>query len=415
MSAQYGRGEIYQGLYNGNEAFSNQDFRRYDSDGPFNGLSASRYGPASMVETRQPKIRTSYPPSDDVKLWSTDLVTNDQEFFTAASELLSTIGRSEYQTTSSIKDTDKFSSQILQLRNTFSFGQLKMFSRALEIRYRCLPLFPEPHENQLTLLIRRCERHLGQLLRIMLQVDNFGHKSDDEIRDFIKNMLEPQTVQRDQSIHEKRDDEHNQRIDGGKRNSDSNIHPSSFQKGNDFTSHIVWDEVEDSPAEGDSQKWKEQTFEREPHDQRSSYMYTSNSNSRQRSQPRTPKEGRTHLEVNSESSFLNVEDQVYSFELSNMSQTGTTDNLKEETNSIATSYALARKASYTSKAKKPRGSVETIRYAKVQAPETLPESFMFEARIDDEIFMAVVVSVSAFPFGSVFSYLNFSTCSQKGG
>ena len=408
MSDQFGRGDTYEGLYNGNESFLNRDFRRYHRDRPFKGQSDSQYGPASSVENRNSKsqMHTNYTESNNMNLWVSDLVTNDQEFYTAASELLSTI-RPKYQTSSSTNDVEKLHSQILQLKYNFSIEQLKMFKRALEIRFKCLPLFPEPHENQLTSLIRRCERHLSQSLQILLQANEY--MVDDEVRDIINEELRHQQPQRDRSMYETRDDRHDQRINGGERNSDSNTHSTSFQDGNDFTSHIVWDDKGDNPTrENDDQVWKEQTFKRESHSERSSPMHKSNRNHRRSSQSRAPKGSETLLDDDVERSFLNVEDQIYSFELSNISQSFVTDDLKEETDSIATSYALAKKASSASKPKNPRSSAQTIRYAKVKAPETLPESFMFEARIDDEIFMAVVVSISQFSFIIITNLLTMS-------
>ena len=158
MSSHYERGELHEGLYNGNEFHSNQEFHRFSPEEPFKVPSYKK--PTPDVETHHSKRdgTAKYKSSNESKVWPKNMVTNDEEFYSFASQLLSVIGRGEYESTD---DVPKLSIQLLQLKNAFSVEQLKMFSKALDIRCRRLPLFPEPHENQMTSLIRQCERHLG--------------------------------------------------------------------------------------------------------------------------------------------------------------------------------------------------------------------------------------------------------------
>ena len=285
-----------------------------------------------------------------------DYLTNDHAFFVLASSALSEMERiggddMDYD------EREKSIAITLMLQKTLSLLQMKRFHEALDIRVKCMPKYPSDGESHLCTIVRRCNGMFGIELKALLRLTKGESESNHDRRDD-----EPRG-QGPKPWHNRRGPEDDSAFSSlpvtGSHSHSHSQSQSSFQKvetRNDLTDHIVWD----------NDLGKRMHIPKKTSNDTDSTAQMSQFN-----------------DGESEVYDMIVEDQegkANTFEGYNSS--GDNDD-----KSVASLYSISRTKALDSP---PPNNRKIVR---VKAPETLPGNFMFEARMNDDIFMVYVVSL----------------------
>jgi len=319
-----------------------------------------------------------------------EFLTNDHAFFTMASKLLSLLPDKE--------DDERFQGNCVEtaimLQKVISPSEMRDFSEALDIRFNSLPRNPSPSDTQLMYIIRRCEKRFGKEMKDVQQASKDFEQQGDTRRG---GNQQGGSHQNDPDEGRK---DHHTRTYRQEHQSGVSLFPSKehiFQSGSDeiFTmqppAHDIQNEryttpLSDGQDEGDLNDFTGHILSDEIISKSNSLKgimkRSANNNGMAVSQQET-------MSTVSSSIESEVYDMILDAKHENL-EDGKASNKKRSPNtednddiSVASSYSVLRSnaAKQTSKNR---------RVVKVMAPETLPENIMFEARLDDEIFMVHV-------------------------
>lgn len=323
-----------------------------------------------------------------------EFLTNDHSFFTMAARLLSLLPERETDNNEMFQGICVETAIMLQ--KIISPSELRDFSHALDIRFNALPRNPSPSDTQLMYIIRRCEKRFGKEMKDLQQAS----KEYEQRGDTRHGGSQQGGSHRNDPDEDK--NEHHMRTYTPENQAGDTLFPSKehiYQSRSDeiFTvqpPHAVQNERYASPQadgqdEGDLDDFTGHILSDENISKSNSLKgimkKTGSDNGIAASQQET---------ISTVSSSFN-ESEVYDMILDAKHEHlkhGKASNIKRspktEDNddiSVASSYSVLRSNASKLKAK-------NRRVVKVVAPETLPENIMFEARLDDEIFMVHVVS-----------------------
>ena len=291
-----------------------------------------------------------------------DYLTNDHAFFVLASSALSGMERiggddMDYD------EREKSIAITLMLQKTLSLLQMKRFHEALDIRVKCMPKYPSDGESHLCTIVRRCNDMFGSELKALLRLtkgeSELNHdRRDDEPRGQGPKPWHNRRGPEDEPRHNRRGPEDESAFSSLPVTGSHSQSQTSFQKmetRNDLTDHIVWD--------NDLGKRM--------------HIPKNSSNDTDSTAPM--------------SQFDDGESEVYDIIVEDQEELANTfegyNSGDNDDKSVASLYSLSRTKAMNSPHPNNRKIVS------VKAPETLPGNFMFEARMNDDIFMVYVVSL----------------------
>ncbi len=308
-----------------------------------------------------------------------ETILNDNEFLSLAKSILSVMEKDEVM----MKPTnqERSNSATAALRKVLPLDTLQKFNEALDSRLALMPKHPSWGESHDCTIVRRCEGIFGEELKALLK--NFDRVNDND---------QSEETRQDQNSGVAFMNRQQERYGTGTRVAPEDIptingnryvvKDSSPQKSQghskntayeaefDLTSHIVWGE--ETKRNGHTEKELSQ------------------------------KDTNIISETTSTSSSNYNESEVYDMfvdskpnECAKQKETGYTVQAAhakpiveddDDEKSVASMYSLSREKSLIS------NKANNRKFVSVRAPETLPGNFMFEARMNDDIFMVHVVS-----------------------
>ena len=275
-----------------------------------------------------------------------DYLTNDHAFFMLASSILSEIQRMDEGDMNS-NVPEKSASTTLVLQEILSLVQMHRFYEAIDIRLKCMPKHPSDGESHLCTIVRRCDEIFGIEMKTLLLFKGTSNNDSRDDQPRFQNPWQNQGASEDAhtfySLPKKQ----------------FNGHTISEQ--NDLTDHIIrendWEKRVPKTASNDT----DQTFPCET---------LSNSGSQFN-------DGEVYDIIVAEAEEEETED---------LDMDAETEKHDNDDKSVASMYSISREKSLQAPGHKNR------KFVSVKAPETLPANFMFEARMNDEVFMVHVVS-----------------------
>jgi hypothetical protein len=342
---------------------------------PVSTVERSHYASDDKVGSSQPRVAER----------TIDSIMNDNEFLSLATRILSFMENDEVMMKPN--NRERSISATTALKKSLPLDTLKKFSDALNSRLNLMHQYPSWGESHVCTIVRRCEGIFGKELRALLQMhvhDDYGIRQPNEKRDDLSG---PSLMHNHQSQHGTRTrvaPEDTQPIQNENRRYFAKVSPPQRFHGiskttaddgeYDMTNHIVW--------------------EKDTHREESANYDTLGS---------SKGTNMTVCETMSTSSSQFNESEVYDMFVAakppeadkRTSHTdGTVQNVlanpepdyDNDDKSVASMFSLSRERSLKSHKTNNRKIVS------VRAPETLPGNFMFEARMNDDIFMVHVVS-----------------------
>ena len=231
---------------------------------------------------------------------------------------------------SNLNERQRSIATTLALPKLLTPAQMQQFYEALDLRMKCIPKQAIAGESHLCGVIRRCYDVFGSEMEALLEMNNGAEfRGDDESR-------RPMDV--NESVFRTKDNDTNQQ---------------------DLTDHIVWD-TNDLKKNSTSMTSMMDPLPSPYGSEGGSDVYDMIIDAMEKS----PKKSETVI----------LGEKVPEDE----------DNVDDK--SVASAYGLFREKSLL------RPELHNRKLVSVQAPATLPENFMFEARMGDEVFMVHVVS-----------------------
>ena len=273
-----------------------------------------------------------------------DYLKDDHAFYLLASSILSEIQRIDEGGMNS-NASQKSTSITLVLQKTLSIVQINRFHEAIDIRLKCMPKYTSEGESDLCSIVRRCDEIFGIEMKALLYLKG---ESNNDRRDQQPRVNAPwQNKRAPENAHTF--------LPPPKQM--SNVHKMSEQ--NDLTDHIIWDN-----------DWDKRVPKTASNDTDTTFHCDSLSN------------GGSHFNDGEVYDIIVGKEEEMEGSEMNVEYNAKDDN---DDKSVASIYSLSRV-----KALQVPGYNRKM--VSVKAPETLPENFMFEARMNDDIFMVNVVS-----------------------
>jgi len=386
MPVEYGRHDVHYSRYDDSEPIMPRRF----PDGNTRATRGDEHGHRAYT-TYQPPV----PPTQEARHVNVDksprpqfntneksypdYLANDHEFFSLASRILSSVG--VFDSDENSNDREQSIATSVMLQKMLSPIMMKHFSDALDIRLKCMPKYPSQGESHFCTTVRRCEDLFGSELRGILRM-----KGDEQYHDpQVFNKRDEQPIaqgQNKKTQHEERSfmqsqqrRQQNEVPDKYPMSSSRRFHEDgnkySTQEAHvvsnhiDLTDHVVWDNDvgKNYPSNlkpNGTDVTVPETWSNASSDFTGSEVYDIIIDPAQRENEDTEKQNETKFDSKTEN----------------------------DDKSVASMYSISREKSIRTPESKNRKIV------KVKAPETLPGNFMFEARINDDIFMVHVVSKS---------------------
>lgn len=312
---------------------------------------------------------------------------DDHEFITLATSILSSMEQNQVM---KLNEREKSISATIILQKILPLGKLKQFSDTIDVRFRSLSKYPSWGESQHCTIVRRCEEMFGNELRVIshMRVEFFpgSNKENNDVRDdhFDSSTFPDKKAEARRGVNPEDAyplNEHNSKNSTVKSSQNArNLTKDSDNKedgtkfvDNDMTEHIVWGNLQGGKdASGPSKEPAERACETA-----SNVSSHFNDSEVYEMVVDAPKDTPDYSIINLEDTRVNLED------------SGVNLDSKQDVDekSVASLYSLSRDKSILSPEVKHR------RIVSVQAPEALPGNFMFEARMNDEVFMVNVVSL----------------------
>ncbi len=318
---------------------------RYQSsfNSPYHVDHHHGYKPPELAQTpRNPERRSSFH-----SINSSDLIIDDMSFYHFGECILYEV---EKETSSISRGREKSTAIVVQLNEMLSMKELIDFNNSLKFR---LKKFGPPHRNmsQLEELVHDCDRVFG-----------------DELRQLVYQKVPISPLHSSSRVKM----EHYHDISSTPKS--QNVLRFSYPEKPklDLTNYVIPNEISDSP--------KEPQF---------SVGYDGMLNSRDQSNG-------TSITAMSTASD-DMDDHVYTIDVHDVIK-GITPRAKKNMKDVRYSNSIRAQSSGNQRTQIPTPTKKATilhksrREVQVMAPATLPENFVFEARMGDEIFMVVVVS-----------------------